>query len=131
MIFPEFTISPSGIPPTRDPSKIVDEKLLTKRHFRNHWKKRKNNAHYENCLGVFNDAMENKIQSYGFKTNHIGYLKEIRQQCRRCKWLKKNNYPYKQCYKNCLGRFEMSLLMLTHSLWAIYSNTTMKFVFPL
>ena len=77
------------------------------KYLRDTWKNRNNNAGYKSCLNVFNKAMENKIKSYGFQTSHIGYFKQIRKQCARCFWLKRNNYPHKNCFKTCKGRFKI------------------------
>ena len=86
--------------------------LISQIHFREAWINRKSDPKrihdYQSCLTVFNNALEKKDQSDGFTTNHIGYFKQIRKQCSRCSWLKKNNYPHKKCFKNCIGRLKMT-----------------------
>ena len=86
--------------------------LISQIHFREAWINRKSHPErihdYQSCLTVFNNALEKKDQSDGFTTNHIGYFKQIRKQCGRCSWLKKNNYPHKKCFKNCIGRLKMT-----------------------
>ena len=100
---------------------INGEKSDFTKYFRDTWKNRNNNAGYKSCLNVFNKAMENKIKSHGFQTSHIGYFKQIRKQCARCFWLKNNNYPHKNCFKTCKGRFENNMVRynIVHNLCVI------------
>ena len=107
---PNVSSSKNGVTSLRiNTTKVVSsnvEKSDFTKYFRDTWKNRNDNAGYKSCLNVFNKAMENKIKSYGFQTSHIGYFKLIRKQCARCIWLKKNNYPHKNCFNTCKGRFE-------------------------
>ena len=63
------------------------------------WKLRKESAKYNECMKILDLALSNDMGN--LSTRHIGYLRTLAGQCKRCKWLQNNGYSYENCSRRC------------------------------